>query len=101
MNEKIEIKGTIETIMEIQEFSSGFRKQTLVVDTGGKYPQKVAIEFAKDKIELLANLQEKQEIAVSVNIRGNEYNGKYYVSLSGWRVDAGEMQEDDSEDIPY
>jgi len=103
MSDKIEIKGTVEAILEIQEFASGFKKQTLVLDTGGKYPQKVAIDFAKEKIELLACLCVGQAATVAVNIRGNEYNGKYYVSLAGWKVDAGDSDNSGKEedDIPY
>ena len=101
MSEKIDIKGTVETILEIQEFASGFKKQTLVIDTGGKYPQKIAIDFAKEKIELLAKLTDGQEVTVGVNLRGNEYNGKYYVSLAGWKVDAGSMAVDDDQSIPF
>jgi hypothetical protein len=101
MSDKIDLKGTVETILEIQEFASGFKKQTLVIDTGGKFPQKVAIDFAKEKIELLANLVKGQEVTVGVNIRGNEYNGKYYVSLAGWKIDAGAVIEDDDQSIPF
>lgn len=101
MSEKIDVKGTVETILEIQEFASGFKKQTLVINTGGKYPQMVAIDFAKEKIELLASLVKGQEVTVGVNIRGNEYNGKYYVSLAGWKVDAGSVTGNDLDDVPF
>ena len=101
MSDKIEIKGTVETILEIQEFASGFKKQTLVIDTGGKFPQKVAVDFAKEKIELIASLVQGQEVTIGVNIRGNEYNGKYYVSLAGWKVDAGSVAADDDSQIPF
>ena len=101
MSEKIDVKGTVETILDIQEFASGFKKQTLVIDTGGKFPQMVAIDFAKEKIELLANLVKGQEVTVGVNIRGNEYNGKYYVSLAGWKLDAGAVTGNDLDDVPF
>ena len=101
MSDNIEIKGKVETILEIQEFASGFKKQTLVIETDGKFPQKIAVEFAKDKIDLLAVLSVGQPVTVSVNIRGNEYNGKYYVSLAGWKVDAGSVKTSIEDDIPF
>lgn len=101
MSDKIEIKGTVETILEIQEFASGFKKRTIVVNTGGKYPQTVPIDFAKEKIDLLDNLTNGQEVTIGVNIRGNEYNGKYYVSLAGWKVDAGSIAVAEEDDIPF
>lgn len=101
MSDNIEIKGTVEIILETLEFASGFRKRTIVVDTGGKYPQKVAVDFAKEKINLLDNLAKGQEVAIGVNIRGNEYNGKYYVSLAGWKVDAGSIAVAEEDSIPF
>jgi len=102
MSDNIEIKGKVETILDIQEFASGFKKQTLVIETDGKYPQKIAVDFAKEKIDLLAVLTVGQQVTVSVNLRGSEYNGKYYVSLAGWKVDAGSIpMEDESDSIPF
>jgi hypothetical protein len=102
MSDRIEVKGTVEKLLEIQEFASGYKKQTLVVDTGGKYPQKIAIDFGREKIDLISNLTEGQEVTVGVNFRGSEYNGKYYVSLNGWKVDAGTaVENDDSDAIPF
>ena len=88
MSDKIDITGKVEAILDIQEFASGFKKQTIVIETGGKFPQKVPIEFAKEKIEMISALKVGQQATISVNIRGSEYNGKYYASLSGWRVSA-------------
>jgi single-strand DNA-binding protein len=102
MSDRIEVKGTVEKLLEIQEFASGYKKQTLVVDTGGKYPQKIAIDFGREKIDLISNLTEGQEVTVGVNFRGSEYNGKYYVSLNGWKVDAGKaVENDDDQGIPF
>ena len=84
---KIEITGTVETVLPLQEFPSGFSKRTLVINTGGKYPQLVPVEFVKDKTSILSDLSKGQEVTASVNIRGSEYNGKYYCSLDGWKLD--------------
>jgi single-strand DNA-binding protein len=102
MSDRIEVKGTVEKLLEIQEFASGYKKQTLVIDTGGKYPQKIAIDFGREKIDLISKLTEGQEVTVGVNFRGSEYNGKYYVSLNGWKVDAGKaVENDEDQGIPF
>lgn len=64
-----------------------FQKRLLVVETNEQYSQKVPIDFLQAKCELLDNYKVGDDVKVSVNIRGNEYNGKYYVSLNGWRID--------------
>jgi hypothetical protein len=103
MSEKIDITGKVEAILEIQEFASGFKKQTIVIETEGKFPQKVPIEFAKEKIDMISALKVGQQATISVNIRGSESKGKYYASLSGWRVSASvdANVSDDSDSIPF
>jgi len=102
MSEKIDIKGKVDKILDVQEFASGFKKQVIVIEVDGKFPQKVAVEFGKEKIDLLSSVAVGNEVSASVNIRGSEYNGRYFVSLAGWKIDilsAGTSTETD--DIPY
>ena len=42
-------------------------------------------------------LTDGQEVTVSINLRGNEYNGNYYVNLVGWKIDKGTVAEPVSE----
>jgi hypothetical protein len=102
MSDKIDIKGKVDKILDVQEFTSGFKKQVIVIEVDGKFPQKVAVEFGKEKIDLLSSVAVGNEVSASVNIRGSEYNGRYFVSLAGWKIDilsAGTSTETD--DIPY
>lgn len=102
MSDKIEIKGKVDKILDVQEFSSGFKKQVIVIEVDGKFPQKVAVEFGKEKIDLLSSVAVGNEVSASVNIRGNEYNGRYFVSLAGWKIDilsAGTSTEEET--IPF
>jgi hypothetical protein len=103
MSDKIDIKGKVDKILDVQEFASGFKKQVIVIEVDGKFPQKVAVEFGKDKIDLLSSVAVGNEVSASVNIRGSEYNGRYFVSLAGWKIDilsAGTAEEDD-QSIPF
>jgi len=96
MSEKIQISGTVETVLPVEDFPSGFRKRVLVISTGGDYPQTIPVEFTKDKVDVLAGLRKGQEVTAHVNLRGNEYNGKYYANIQGWKLDKGEAQSGDS-----
>jgi hypothetical protein len=102
MSDKIEIKGKVDKILKVQEFTSGFKKQVIVIEVDGKFPQKVAVEFGKEKIDLLSSVAVGNEVSASVNIRGSEYNGRYFISLTGWKIDilsAGTSTEEET--IPY
>lgn len=93
MSEKISITGTVETALPLQEFPSGFKKRVLVINTGGEYPQTIPVEFAKDKTDLITGLRKNQEVTAWINLRGNEHNGRYYVSLLAWKLDKGEASQ--------
>jgi hypothetical protein len=86
----MELQGTIKIIFETQEFDSGFKKREFVVTTDGDYPQDIKFEFIKDKVDILDKYSEGQRVDVSFDIRGNEYNGKYYNNLQAWKVFAVE-----------
>ena len=82
----VEIKGEIKVIGELQTFDSGFTKQQLVVAEPGQYPNDIPIDFLKDKVDYLQNFNVGDAVIVNANIRGSEYNGKYYVGLTAWTI---------------
>jgi hypothetical protein len=84
-----ELTGKIKLIQDEQTFSSGFRKREMVVIVeDGKYPQEINLEFVQDKIGLLEKLEPGQVVTVTFDIRGREYNGRYFNNLQGWKVEA-------------
>lgn len=84
-----EISGKIKLIEETQSFNSGFTKREFVVTTGdSKWPQDIKFEIVKDKCALLDNFKPGQEVNVNFDIRGNEYNGRYFVNLNCWKIQA-------------
>jgi hypothetical protein len=82
LNGKIIVIGNTETVGS----AGTFKKRQLVIETSEQYPQKVSIDFVQDKTSLLDNYAIGNDVNVDINIRGNEYNGKYYVSLNGWKI---------------
>ncbi len=82
-----ELTGKIKLIQEPKTFDSGFTKREMVVIVeDGKYPQEINLEFIQDKVALLDTLEPGQEVTVSFDIRGREYNGRYFNNLQGWKV---------------
>lgn len=84
---KVYFKSEIETIGANQ-----IKKQIVVVETDGEYPQKFPVEFIKDKVDLLNNAAIGQNISIQVNARGNEYKDKngitrFGLSFQGWKID--------------
>ena len=84
-----ELTGTVKTVMDAMKFDSGFTKREFVVTTQeDRYPQDIKLECVKDRCALLDGVKPGQRVTVSFDLRGNEYKGRYFVSLSAWKVQA-------------
>lgn len=88
MGKAYELEGAIKVIDEIQKFASGFSKREFIVEVeDGKYPQMIKFECIKDKTSLTDGFKVGDQVNVSFDIRGSEYNGRYYVNLNAWKVE--------------
>ena len=108
-----EITGKIIVLndAELVGAAKTFKKRVVVVETSEQYPQKIGIDFVQDKTSVLDKYKIGDEVKVSTNIRGQEYNGKYYVSLNGWKIEklSGETNqqnippqvEDSNDPLPF
>jgi single-strand DNA-binding protein len=82
-----ELEGKVKVIMEAQTFASGFSKREFVVEVeDGKFPQMIKFECIKDRAAQLENLAVGDPVKVNFDVRGNEYNDRYYVNLNAWKV---------------
>lgn len=82
-----ELSGTVKIIMEEMTFPSGFSKREFVVTTpDDKYPQDISFSCLKDKAALLNNVSVGQEVKVTFDIGGREYNDRYFVNLNAWKI---------------
>jgi hypothetical protein len=96
-----EAQGNLKIINDIQTFGSGFTKREFVITTGdSKYPQDIKFEIVKDKCALLDQFAVGQAVSVSFDVRGNEYQGKYYVNLNCWKIQAGSASGDGNQAAP-
>ena len=101
------ITGKLKVKFDTQTFESGFQKREFVVTTAEQYPQDIKLELTKDKCSVLDSFQVGQELTVDFNLRGNEYNGKYYVNLQAWKVSSSEPVQTqgeppkDEDDLPF
>ena len=90
----MEIQGQILVIGNTEEVGTkGFKKRLLVVETQEQYKQKIPLDFVQDKTSLLDNFAVGDTVKVGINLRGNEYNGKYYLNANGWKIDKLEGEQ--------
>jgi len=64
-----------------------WEKQIFLVRTDAEYNNLYALEaFGEKAMKQIENVKQGDEVEVSFNVNTNEYQGKYYTSLSAWKV---------------
>ena len=97
----VEVLGKIKLLGEIKIYGdNGFRKREVVITTEEQYPQHLLIEFIQDRCELLDSFSVGENVKISINLRGREWENpegeiKYFNSIHGWRIEKEEFVEKD------
>ncbi len=87
-----EIEGKLHRKFDIESKTSSFQAREFVIEIAdGNYPQLIKFQLVQDRCALLDNYQEGEMIKVHFDLRGREWQGKYFTNLNAWKVEkAGE-----------
>lgn len=88
------LKGEIKVINDVQQISDSFKKREFVVlDASGQYPQTILFQTVQDRCELLDNFKVGDNVEVTFFLRGREWTNpkdgqvRYFNSLDAWKID--------------
>jgi hypothetical protein len=84
--EELKAKGTIHHLGEARQVSEKMNIREFVLSIGDKYPQLVQFQAVNERVMFLENAAPGMECEVKFDLRGREYNGKFYVSLNAWDI---------------
>ena len=88
MSETYKFIGRVVHIGEEQTFGSGFNKIGFVLNDGAdKYPQEVQFEAVKERVADVQKLQKGDEVSANFDLRGREWEGRYFVNLNAWKIE--------------
>jgi single-strand DNA-binding protein len=82
---ELKLEGKIEKIGQEEKFDK-LTKKSMLLTTNDKYPQTVQLDFINDKVKELLKFNVGDNVSVDFNVRSNEYKGKYYTNLQGWKI---------------
>ena len=82
---ELKLEGKIKEIGQEEQIKN-LTKRSMLLTTNDKYPQTVQLDFINEKQKELLKFNVGDEVSVDFNIRRNEYKGKYYTNLQGWRI---------------
>lgn len=87
-----EVVGRLHRIFPTEQKTASFQAREFVLEIpDGNYPQVVKFQVVQDRCATLDSLNEGDQVKVSFDLRGREWNGKYLTNLNAWRIErAGE-----------
>lgn len=104
------IKGKILSIGEVKDFDNGAKAISYQVETSEQYNNLYSFEMYKaaDHVEHVDNFLKYNkvgdQVSVEFNVRTNEYQGKYYTSLTSWKCSKEQqetVEEPQEDDLPF
>lgn len=93
----MDLNGTVIQILPEQRFNGKngeVVKNFFILETKEQYPQKIKFEvFGEDKWKAMG-VAVGQDVSVQFDIKGAEWQGKYFVNLQAWKVTSiGNVQQ--------
>jgi hypothetical protein len=84
----MEVKGKLVKKLAVESgvSKSGkeWRKQSIVIDTGGEFNNEVCVSAFGDKMDSMNKLEYDMEVKILCNVYSREYKGKYYHNIDGY-----------------
>jgi single-strand DNA-binding protein len=88
-----EAEGVMHRIFDTEQKSASFQVREFVLEIpDGNYPQMAKFQLAQDKVNLVDNYAIGEKVKVSFDLRGREWQGKYFTTLNAWRIDRLDAQ---------
>lgn len=85
----MEIQGRIVQVMPTASGESRgktWQRQDFIIETLGQYPKKVCLQLFGDRVNQHP-LSIGLDVKVSYDLESREYNGRWYTSVTAWKVE--------------
>jgi len=89
-----EIEGKVHRIGEReQKGSKGFTVRELVLETtSGTFTEYPAFQLTQDRCDLLDAYTLGEQVKVHFDVRGREWNGRYFTNLNCWKIERAQAE---------
>ncbi len=80
-------EGVLHKIFDEEQKSDRFKAREFVIETEDQYPQMIKFQLVNDKCDLANGYNEGDRVKVSFDLRGREWQGKYFTNLQAWKIE--------------
>ncbi len=85
-----QVQGKLYRVFDTEKKTDTFQAREFVLEVAeGQYPQMVKFQLTQDKCALIDDYSEGQELTVHFDLRGREWNDRFFTNLNAWRIEAG------------
>jgi len=84
-----QLRGEVVHVREVETVGAKqFQKRALIIRTpDARYPQEAPIYFVQANTSKLDGIAAGDDVTVTFDLSGREWNGKWYAELRGWKVE--------------
>lgn len=83
-----EVEGKLHKKFDTENKTETFQARDFVLEVSdGNYPQLVKFQLVQDRCSLIDPYEEGEQLKVHFDLRGREWNGRYFTNLNAWRIE--------------
>ena len=83
----VEVKGQVHDVLTKEVGQKNTTIKTVVIDLKSDYNPYLPIDFIGKSLEAAEGVKKGDQVAVSVNLGGREWQGKYFPNIGGWKLE--------------
>ncbi len=89
-----EVEGKLIKKFDTENKTDSFQAREFVIEiSSGKYPQFIKFQLVQDRCPLVDDYNEGDMLKVFFDLRGREWQGKYFTNLNAWKIENGAVAE--------
>jgi len=93
-SQSFEIQGKLHKVFPSENKSGSFQAREFVIEfESGQYSQLIKFQLTQERCDLIDSYSEGEEIQVHFDLRGREWDGKYFTNLNAWRLNRPSSNE--------
>ena len=83
-----EVEGKLYRVFDTENKTATFQAREFVIEvSSGNYPQFVKFQLTQDRCGIVDNYSVGDLIKVHFDLRGREWNEKFFTNLNAWRIE--------------
>lgn len=96
-----QITGKLHKKFETENKTATFQaREFVILINEDNYPQYIKFQLTQDRCGLIEPFEPGTEIEVHFDLRGREWNEKYFTNLNAWKINAAPKTSTPQEDVP-